>query len=358
MPEGCIINEDSICLMARHYPFTQKAVPNTGDPVLLDIWILCVNTLRFGVQEVIQDCMEREKGHYLGDGVLTSLTFAKLTGDTSLMEKLIDESFRTAFISKGLMTCATCAFMQEIAEYPLMLPWLVIMHHSLTQNKAYLAQNYKALTSVLDFYHDSYAGEGGLISHLDKWCVVDWPSQWRDGYDVDLDEGKVCTETHNVINAYYIGAIKSLNHIAGILGLPPYKSTANLEKSFIGAFYDNEKKLFRDSVKSSHISLPSNVFALLFELYPDSKTRQNIIDLICAKGLGHSTFFVTFAMLAALKRLGREDLVKTLLKDERGWVRMLKEGATVTFESWGKDAKWNTSLFHLTLSYAAIFLMD
>ena len=25
---------------------------------------------------------------------------------------------------------------------------------------------------------------------------------------------------------------------------------------------------------------------------------------------------------------------------------MIKEGATTTFEAWGKDQKWNTSLFH------------
>ncbi|MDY3030298.1 MAG: hypothetical protein SOS24_00890 [Clostridia bacterium] len=37
---------------------------------------------------------------------------------------------------------------------------------------------------------------------------------------------------------------------------------------------------------------------------------------------------------------------------------MLREGATTTFEGWGKDCKRNTSLFHLTLSYAVVFLTD
>ena len=44
--------------------------------------------------------------------------------------------------------------------------------------------------------------------------------------------------------------------------------------------------------------------------------------------------------------------------DEGAWLRMLSEDATTTFEGWGKDTKWNTSLFHLTMSYAAIFLSD
>ena len=37
---------------------------------------------------------------------------------------------------------------------------------------------------------------------------------------------------------------------------------------------------------------------------------------------------------------------------------MLFEGASATFEGWGKETKWNTSLFHLTMSYAAVFLSD
>ena len=44
--------------------------------------------------------------------------------------------------------------------------------------------------------------------------------------------------------------------------------------------------------------------------------------------------------------------------DRGAWLRMLDEGATTTFEGWGKDTKWNTSLFHLTMSYGALFLAD
>lgn len=40
------------------------------------------------------------------------------------------------------------------------------------------------------------------------------------------------------------------------------------------------------------------------------------------------------------------------------WMRMLREGATSTFEGWGKETKKNASLFHLTMSYAALFLAD
>ena len=37
---------------------------------------------------------------------------------------------------------------------------------------------------------------------------------------------------------------------------------------------------------------------------------------------------------------------------------VVREGAEVTFEAWGKDLKWNTSLFHLCYTYPVLFLCD
>ncbi len=349
---------DGIGLTARHYPFTNTRTCQYSEPALRQVWDLCVRSLHYGVQEVIQDCMEREKGQYLGDGALTSAALTVLTGDASIMEKLIDEALRTSFIDEGLMICSPCSFMQEIAEYPLMLPHLLAAHRRLTGDTAFLRERYHALTQMLDSYAGRYAAENGLIGNLDKWCVVDWPAEARDDYDFDLVTDGVAPGVHNVINAYYIGAIKMMNKLADILQLPPYRETASLERAFCEAFYDPARHLFRDTPESSHISLPGNAFALLFGLYPTDEAAACIVDLIARTKPDRVAFFTTFACLAGLTRLGQEEACKALLSDEGRWLRMIREGATVTFEAWGKDAKWNTSLFHLCYSYAVLFLTD
>ena len=56
--------------------------------------------------------------------------------------------------------------------------------------------------------------------------------------------------------------------------------------------------------------------------------------------------------------INKQEKVKELLLDDGAWLRMLREGATTTFEGWGKDCKWNTSLFHLTMAYASVFISD
>lgn len=356
VPEGVVLQ--GVKMIIRHYPFTLKRACTCEEENLQRIWNLCVNTLKYGVQEVIQDCMEREKGQYLGDGALTSAALAVLTGDTSIMEKMIDDALRTAFINQGLVTCSPCSFIQEIAEYPLMLPQLFLIHWKLNGDIRFLEERYDKLVSVLEFYRRSYAMESGLLGDLDKWCVVDWPGNCRDGYDFELPQGRVAEGVHNVINAYYIGAIKAVNRLAEILGKTPYRETDSLQEAYIQAFYDEERKLFKDTPVSKHISLPSNAFALMYDMCPDKETEENIVQMILEKNASNSAFFTTFASLCGLHRIGKKEELLQLISSSGRWMRMLEEGATVTFEAWGKDVKSNTSLFHLCYSYPVLFLTD
>lgn len=358
MPGGRVAFEKaSLYLRARHYPFELKAKPNVSDPKLLAIWDLCVRSLKYGPQEVIQDCMEREKGNYLGDGCYTALAHAVLTGDVSQIKKLVDDSMRSRFIDKGLMTCAACSFMQEIAEYPLMMYYLLYSYYELTGDTDYLREKYDGLCEILDHYRDTYETDG-LLTNLDKWCVVEWPAPYRDGYAADITEGKVCTEVHSVINAHYIGAVKYLNRIAALLGKAPYRDEAPLVKAYTDAFYVSEKRLFRDNVNSDHISMVSNAFAFMYDLAPDGETEETMVRYFKERGFTTVMLFGAYPILEGLRRTGRLDVMYEFLADENAWLRMLREGATVTFEGWGRDAKWNTSLFHLTLSYASLFLTD
>ncbi len=358
-PDGVEIDNASIKLIARHMPFELKAKNKfAGDKKAEAVWDLCVHSLKYGVQEQPQDCMEREKGYYLGDGVYTVLTYALLTKNYEPMRKLIDDFLRTSFINDGLMTCANCSMMQEIAEYPLMMFVLAPILAERDEDKEFIRARMSKFKKVLDFYKKSYAQENGLLSNLDKWCVVEWPKNWRDDYDVDVTQGKICKTMHNVINAWYIGAIRAYNKAARILGEQEYPSERELTQAFYDAFYDKEKKLFKDSVSSSHISFPANVYPYFMGLYPNEECRKNIVKMIDKYRLTKVMLFASFPTIAGLTRDGEDRLVYELLTDDRTWHAMLADGATATFEGWYKSAKWNTSLFHLALTYAAAFMVE
>ena len=358
LPEGCVIQ--SVELSARHYPFSLSAhmLPAyAGEEPLRRVWELCVHSQHYGVQEVIQDCMEREKGFYVGDGCYTALANMLLTGDDSIVRKLIDDAFASTFIDPGMVTCLDCSMMQEIAEYPLMLISLILWHYRLTGDRAYLAQNYPGVCRLLNHYRVQYERDR-LLCELDKWCVVEWPENFRDGYDVDIREGQVCHEAHVAINAYYIEGVRCANRMAQALELAPYRDEKPLVDAFTAAFYDKERHLFRDSRKTVHTSYIGNVLAFAFRLCPDEACADRIIAWIAERGITAVSMFGSFPLLCGLVRHGRENMVHDCLCDEGAWLRILREGGTTTFEGWGKDTKCNTSLFHLTLSDAVVFLAD
>ena len=345
---------------ARHYPFvlkTQLKSNYTSNKALREIWDLCIHTQKYGVQEVIQDCMEREKGFYLGDGCYTALTNMILTGEDSMVRKLIDDAFSTEFIADTLVTCMCCSFMQEIAEYPLILVFLVLWHYNYTGDQAYLIQNFAKVTKLLDAYRRNYEKEY-LLRNLDKWCVVEWPKNFQHGYDVDIREGKVCSEAHVSLNAYYIAAVKTANKISGILNLPKYRDESILISAFNNTFYNSEKHLFRDGEKTEHISLVGNSFVYGLGICNSEEFGNSYLALYKQHGIRSLSFFCTFPVLIGFVKNGRYDLLKEALLDEGAWLRILREEGTTTFEGWGKDTKWNTSLFHLTMSYAATFMAD
>ncbi len=358
IPDGCALS--GVHMNVRHYPFTLQAnlkEKYASDAQLKKVWNLCVHTQQYGVQEVIQDCMEREKGFYVGDGCYTALTHMILTRDDSIVKKLIHDSFSSGFITDGLVTCLDCSFMQEIAEYPLMLVYLILWHYNFTGDREFLEENYAKVVLLLDSYRRNYE-KNFLLNNLDRWCVVEWPKNFQDNYDADISEGKVCRDVHISINAYYIAAIKAANRISEILKLPLYRDENPLKDAFMSAFYDKERHLFKDSESSDHISLIGNVFPFAFELCPDDECKNNIIQMLEHRGIHSLSMFGTFLALMGYIRSHREDLVEASLRDEGAWLRMLREGATTTFESWGKNTKWNTSLFHMTFSYAAAFMAD
>jgi len=369
------IDTQSIVLKARHRPFALKAKPNLGgDSELAKIWQVAVDSFRWGVQEQIMDCMEREKGYYLGDGIYTMYSYCLLTDDWQPARTFIDDFLRTRDIDPGLMTCANCSFMQEIAEYSLMLVLFADMYLDATGDAAFFKASRgdgrprpsrgtrsDELGDILDTYRTRYARADGLLTNLDKWCLVEWPKNFQDGYDAEIREWVVSRDVHNVMNAWYVGAVKSLNKLAAAVGRASYADAAKLEKAFTDAFWDPVRKVFVDRVGSRHVSMPGNTYAAFFDLAPAADRaafKTNVVAMAKAKFPDAVSFFQFPPLFFYLEREGEGALVRELILHPGAWRRALREGATRSIEGWGYDTKWNTSLFHLTMGSVVMFLTD
>lgn len=336
----------SFCAVVRHYPMDEEScIFESSAPMLNDIWKICKNGVKYGSQEGFLDCPSREKGQYLGDATVTALSHLYLSGSLALYKKSLQDFALSAFICPGLMAVAPGSYMQEIADYSLQFPLQLLNYYMQSGDREFLEKMLPAAEGVIDFFK-KYERRDGLLENVKgKWNLVDWPANLRDGYDFDL--GAVAGDgCHNVINAYYYGAIKTVNEIKTRLGIAGLYPPDHLKQAFILTFYRPDKKLFADSDVSSHCALHSNVLPLFFDLAPE-EANESIIRFIRDKKLSCGVYFSYF-VLKALAKAGAYDLVYDLITsdDMHSWGNMLKEGATTCFEAWGKDQKWNTSLCH------------
>lgn len=344
--QGIIIK--SVTATVRHYPFRDDYCNlETGNKKLKAVWQICKNSIKYGSQETFVDCPQREKGQYAGDLTVTSAAHLILTHDLSLLRKAIDNQMQSAFVCEGLLAVTPGSLMQEIADYSLQFPILALRYYRYSGDREYLKSTLKTCEKMLKHFETFARDDGLLCSVTDKWNLVDWPENMRDGYDFPLANpmppGSGC---HNVLNAFYIGAVLCTEEIRSILGIDGVKKSENLIYSFNRAFFNPETGLYIDSENTSHSALHSNVLPVYFGFNPP-ESNGTIGDFIVNRGLSCGVYMAYF-VLKALCRLGRYDDAFELIISEgqNSWMNMIREGATTCFEVWGKEQKWNTSLCH------------
>ena len=343
IPEGASVRD--VEMQVRHYPYEKKTVYKTDNEQLRKVLQLCENTIKYGTQEVFVDCPTREKGQYLGDVCVSGRAQCVLTGDTTLIKKAIIDFCGSAFICKGVMAVSTSSFMQEIADYSLLLPALILWVYKRDNDKDFLRLTFPYITGVYEYFMQ-YSQEDGLIEGVkEKWNLVDWPDNLRDGYNFPLTK-PISPGKHNVLNAFWIGFLKAYQDICEILGEAVNIAIDNVEKSFINAFYNKETGLYCDSTQKTHSAVHSNVLPLLFDIGMSETKERKIVEYICQKKLTSMGVYMAYFTLAALMKHGEREKAELLATDKGAWLNMLEEGATTTFEAWGKNQKWNTSLFH------------
>lgn len=354
-PKDCEVRD--IKMRVRHYPFEQKYFYKTENEKLRAVLDLCINTVKYSTQERFLDCPTREKGAYLGDLMVSGRSHATLTGDLTLLKHALKNFTDSAFICKGLMACSCGSLMQEIADYSLEFPAILAWIYSIDGDKDFLKEYAPFAFGVYDYYK-KYENSDGLLDRVIEWNLVDWPSNLRDGYDFPLTR-PVGYGEHNVINALWYGLKCAMEEIYSIIGEEYDFGTEKTKKAFINTFYNEEIGLFVDARGSLHSSVHSSIFPLLFEIgTEDSELKSRLVSRIKEKRLTSMGVYMAYFALAALKKAGESALCEELCIDDGAWLNMIREGATLTFEAWGKDQKWNTSLCHPWATAPLIIFSD
>lgn len=346
VPSSPDIKIKSVAAVVRHAAFDDSACTIEADnKVLEQVFELCKVGVKCGTQEVFVDCPSREKGQYAGDMTVTSGAQLWLTGDIYMLEKGILDHARSTKICKGLMAVLSGALMQEIADYSLQFPLLLLRHYQFTKNKEFLASMLPVAEGMLEHFRQ-YAREDGLLDGVkDKWNLVDWPRNLRDNYDFPLVK-PIGDGAHNVINAFYVGSVMNVEEIKDILDIPHENEGKRLADAFNKAFFRKDLGLYVDTEKSDHSSIHSNMLAPFYGFIPEGY-ENSVAEFLMSKGMVCGVY-MSYFLMRGLCRLGCHDYVYGLITStgENSWYNMIRDGATACIEAWGKDKKDNTSFCH------------
>ncbi len=331
-------------ILVRHYPFDEKTQQfNTKNERLKRVLELCKSTVHYGVQETLVDCPTREKGQYLGDAYIIGFAHYYLTHDSRMLKKSLYDFADSVRFSGRFLSVAPCAYEQKIADYDLLYPHMLLKYYRLTNDKKTLAALAPICRHILGEYACFENSDGLLENVTNAWNLVDWPDNMRDGYEYNNeDEGE--RGLHSVINAYYVFANACYEIICGILGEPRNAKSHEIKQAFNKTFFNEQTGLYVDCRGSTHSSVHANILPLAFDICEKTKT---VTDYLIKKGMRCSVY-MSYFYLTALCKAGNTDAAKAAITSdgEHSWLNMLREGATSTFEAWGKEQKWNTSLFH------------
>lgn len=340
--------EPDLWVEVRHHPFDATASTFTSeDRSLEQIFALCKNTIQMGSQGGFVDCPTREKGQYLGDTVIAARAHLWLTGDPSLTKKALYEFYLSCKIHPGMMGVAPGHFMQEIAEFPLQYPLMLEYYYKHTDDRAFLEAMAAGVFPGLFDYYASFENDAGLLVGLnkpEKWLVIDWPGNMRDGYDYPRND-----DPNTLLNAFYYGALRCAARVEETLGRDGsvYETRAErVADGFANLLVDPTTGLYVDRPGSTHSSLHANAVPLAFGLTKGADPAK-MLAFIKGKGLSCGVYIASYVIEACFLA-GAPDIGYALLvNDEKNsWKEMLRAGATTCLEVWSPDQKSNMSWCH------------
>lgn len=328
------LSQESISAVIRHYPFDDSTCKlSCSDSLLTDIWTLCKNTVKYGAQEVLVNCPNRERSQYLGAATITANAHIYLSNHHRLYKKTLADFSRSAAIYPGMPELAPGAVYKELADSSLQWPMQLYTYYMHTGDKDFLIRMYPFAEGIMEHYK-KHTGKDGLLENI---------------------SGK---RSLNVTNAFYIGATKYMNKLRTMLNISYTNTLPALQQAFLARYYRKDIKLFTDEINSSQSSLAANVLPLFFEFAPEDAI-PSIVSLIREKGLSCDVYFAYF-LLKGLANANEYTLMYELLTSETecSWANMLKEGATSCFEAWSKSQLDNTGLFYTSGAAPTLVIIE
>jgi hypothetical protein len=326
------------------------------DAVLKQIFRLCRNTLRKGVQEHLIDCPTREQTPAWADSQFTGRGIWIAFGVEGYLCQYMDMYIQAPVNENGVIN----------ARYPgtnpksvwldmCLIPALAEDFYCRKKGVYYRPEEFLKKALKIKVWFDEHTDSRGLVDfpfqeYWDKSLrnFIDHPGLgMHDSPHPGIDrDGTSCP-----LNCFFYGFIRILADMAASIGNSQsaslYRQSEELAEEIREVFYDGT--VFHDTRKedgslSCGTSWQTNSLSVYMGLIPRDQASK-ALDMMVQKysELCRCTPYFYYYLLPALRRCGEESKAYELIKQE--WGVMTAAGATTTWEGFLGNNR--DSLFHL-----------
>jgi len=318
------------------YPFADFASGegrgsfSSTEKALDDMWKVSVNTVECCTHETFVDCPYYEQGQYAMDGLLESIFALRLSNDSSMPKKFIEDLAR-AQNAEGLVPAkAPCTFDQLIPTFSMFWVMAVREYLRYTGDTAFAKKYTGTIDKAMECFNSFIDGRG-LVGETHYWNFIDWVPEWsRNG---SIDDGRVTLTVYSMIYAAALSDAADVAEKCGRTGLAcEYRERKAALIAAINAHcYDAEKGMYADVPGRKSFSRHTTIWAVLCGACKGEAARELIERTFAYDDISLTTFSMNYFTFRALEKTGLYE--KYAPEVFSGWKRMLDLHCTTWCEN-------------------------
>ncbi len=299
LPVNSKIDIREISAVDRHYAVADEGSFECSDPLLNKIWSAGRFTLKLCSQDTYMDTPWREQTQYIAGDSRYLLKYALYASGMSSefltrynilsgawsQRWAADGSIRSRYPTDWLTEEGTSCY---LVDYE--LEWVIMLgeYYRYFGNFDLIRQVYPNLQKLMHKFETLVGKQSGVLSDVPGWIVLDHPDTYP------MDQQKEIT----ALNCLYYAALQTAAWLGGVYGDKDagekWSSEAiRLKKNIQTRMLLPERKLFADSYGSKQCSQQTQVYALLYGLFPEELAGP-ALDFVKSEGRASEMSFAYY----------------------------------------------------------------
>jgi alpha-L-rhamnosidase len=308
------------------YPFEQRALFDSGDADLKQIWDIGWRTARLDAHETYMDTPYYEQMQYIGDTRIQALISYAVTSDDRLARQAIT-AFANSHIPEGLTQSRYPSSVEQIIP-PFSLYWIGMLDdlYWYRPDAHIVTANLQGTRDVLAWFF-GYLQPDGLLREPPYWNFVDWVPEGQKIPTYDA-HGESC-----VLSLELTGALHDAAELERALGDPAIAASydarlTHMRQGIYEHCWSTERKLLADTPDRTIFSEHANILGVLYDVIPKGEQQAVLRRIVNdQEHLTPASYYFRFYLARALEHAGLGNLYLSSLGP---WRELLPMG----FSTW------------------------